>query len=172
VGREEPKVTGPATSHLSETESTLIAGLYPSLRAFASVVAPVKEDPNDLVQEALVRTLRGGPISRLEHPKPYLRTAIYHLAVSAQRHWAAERGALVRIETAPEEPHYSWQVEELLQLTPKARTVVYLRVIEGMSHDEIAALLGCSTSSVRKTASRAKRQLRRLLAEEVNDATA
>lgn len=165
-------MTAASTSHLSERETVLIAGLYPSLRAFASVVAPVKEDPNDLVQEALVRTLRGGPISRLEHPKAYLRTAIYHLAVSAQRHWAAERGALLKIEAAPDDPHYSWQVEELLQLSPKARTVVYLRVIEGMSHDEIAALMGCSTSSVRKVASRAKRQLRRILSEEVNDATA
>jgi RNA polymerase sigma factor (sigma-70 family) len=168
---EEPKVTSGVTPHLDERETTLISGLYPSLRAFASVVAPVEEDPNDLVQEALVRTLRGGPISRLEHPKAYLRMAIYHLAVSARRHRAAERDALVRIEAAPDPPQYSWQVEELLQLSPKARTVVYLHVIEGMPHDEIAGLLGCSTASVRKTVSRAKRQLRRVLSE-VNDATA
>ena len=76
------------------------------------------------------------------------------------------------IEATPDPPQYSWQVEELLQLPPKARTVVYLRMIEGMPHDEIAELLGCSTVSVRKTASRAKRQLRRLLSAEVNDATA
>ncbi len=165
-------MTGAATPHLDERETTLIADLYPSLRAFASVVAPLKEDPNDLVQEALVRTLRGGPISRLERPKAYLRTAIYHLAVSAQRHWVAERGALLRIEAAPDDPDYSWQVDELLQLSAKARTVIYLQVIEGMPHDEIAELLGCSPSSIRKIASRAKRQLRRLLTEEVNDATA
>jgi RNA polymerase sigma factor (sigma-70 family) len=165
-------VTSGVSPHLDERETTLISGLYPSLRAFASVVAPVEEDPNDLVQEALVKTLRAGPISRLEHPKAYLRTAIYHLAISARRHRAAEREALVRIGATPDPPQYSWQVEELLQLSPKARTVVYLRVIERMSHDEIATLLGCSTASVRKTASRAKRQLRGLFSEEVNDATA
>lgn len=165
-------MTSEVTPHLDDKETTLIAGLYPSLRAFASVVAPVEEDPNDLVQEALVKTLRRGPISRLEHPNAYLRTAIYHLAISARRHRAAERGALVRIEATPDPPQYSWQVEELLQLPPKARTVVYLRMIEGMPHDEIAELLGCSTVSVRKTASRAKRQLRRLLSAEVNNATA
>ena len=35
------------------------------------------------MQEALVRTLRHGPLGRLDHPKAYLRTTIYHLAVSA-----------------------------------------------------------------------------------------
>lgn len=49
----------------SPWQASLIAGLYPALRSFASVVAPSEEDPNDLVQEALVRTLRGGPLSRL-----------------------------------------------------------------------------------------------------------
>jgi RNA polymerase sigma factor (sigma-70 family) len=161
-----------AASQLEDREARLIAELYPALRAFASVVAPAEEDPNDLVQEALVRTLRGGPLSRLEYPKAYLRTTIYHLAVSARRHWVAQHQAMQRVEVDDDPPDYSWQVDELLALSPKARAVVYLRVIEGMPHAEIAGLLGCSEVAVRKTASRAKRQLRRLLGEEVNDATA
>ena len=165
-------MTRKTTSHLDEVEALLIADLYPPLRSFASVVAPVEEDPNDLVQEALVRTLRDGPLSRLEHPKAYLRTVIYHLAVSSRRHWAAERDALVRIPTDEDPPQYSWQVDELLGLSPKARAVLYLRIIEDMPYDEIAEVLGCTPASVRKTASRAKKKLRRLLAAEVNDATA
>ena len=160
------------TSQLEHAEAGLIVGLYPHLRSFASVVAPAEEDPNDLVQEALVRTLRGGSLSRLEHPKAYLRTAIYHLAVSARRHWKAQRQALVRIEVEPQSPEYSWQVDELLALSPRARAVLYLRVIERMPYAEIATLLECSETSARKAASRAKGQLRRLLSEEVNDATA
>ena len=62
-------MTRQATSHLDQTETRLIARLYPQLRSFASVVAPAGEDPNDLVQEALLRTLRTGPLSRLDHPK-------------------------------------------------------------------------------------------------------
>jgi RNA polymerase sigma factor (sigma-70 family) len=76
---------------------------------------------------------------------------------------------LIPAEVDP--PQYSWQVDELLTLSPKARAVVYLRIVEGMPHAEIADLLGCSSASVRKTASRAKKKLRRLLAEEVKDAT-
>ena len=136
------------------------------------MVAPAEEDPNDLVQEALVRTLRGGSLSRLEYPRAYLRTTIYHLAVSARRHWIAQRQALQRIEIDDDPPEYSWQVDELLALSSKARAVLYLRVVEIMPYGEIARLLGCSEVAVRKTASRAQRQLRWLLEEEVNDATA
>jgi len=159
-------------AQLEDREARLIAELYPPLRTFASVVAPAEEDPNDLVQEALVRTLRGGSLSRLEYPKAYLRTAIYHLAVSARRHWIAQRHALQRVEIDDDPPEYTWQVDELLHLSPKARAVLYLRVVEGMPYGEVARLLGCSEAACRKTSSRATRQLRRLLEEEVNDATA
>ena len=159
-------------SRVDQGGTELIAELYPQLRAFASVVAPAHEDPNDLVQEALMRALRLGPLSRLEHPKAYLRSAIYHLAVSARRHWAAEQRGLVRIAAVeadtPQEP---WQVEELLRLPPKARAVLYLHVIEGLPYEEIGELLGCTETSARKTASRARRRLRRSLVEEGDDAT-
>ena len=162
-------------AHLCQTDADLVAGLYPGLRSFASVVAPPQEDPNDLVQEALLRTLRHGSLSRLDHPKAYLRTAIYHLAVSARRHWAAERNAVVQVvarDVTLDDPlDDPWQVEELLRLEPKARAVLYLHVIEEMTYDEIGGLLGCSAGSARKTASRAKRRLGRLLAGEVDDAT-
>ncbi len=165
-------MTRQATSHLDQTETRLVARLYPQLRSFASVVAPAGEDPNDLVQEALLRTLRAGPLSRLDYPKAYLRTTIYHLAVSARRHWAAEQNALVRVVPNVEPPEDPWQVEELLRLPPKARAVLYLQAIEDLPYEEIGDLLGCTAVSARKTASRAKHRLRRLLTEEVDDATA
>lgn len=166
-------MTHRVAAHVDQSGTKLIAELYPQLRAFASVVAPAHEDPNDLVQEALMRALRRGSLSRLEYPKAYLRAAIYHLAVSARRHWAAEQRGLVRIAAAeadtPQEP---WQVEELLRLPPKARAVLYLHVVEGLPYEEIGGLLGCTEMSARKAASRAKHRLRRLLVEEADDASA
>ena len=159
-------------SHLGRSDAALIAELYPRLRSFASVVAPAGEDPNDLVQEALLRTLRRGSLSRLDHPGAYLRTAIYHAAVSARLHWAAEHNAVVQVVPAPVLPEDPWQVEELLRLPPKARAVLYLHVIEGLTYSEVGDQLGCSAASARKTASRAKRRLRRLMVAGVNDATA
>ena len=158
-------------SHLGLDDAALVAELYPSLRSFASVVAPPGQDPNDLVQEALVRTLRRGPLSRLEHPKAYLRTVVYHVAVSARRHWAVEHSSVIQIVPTAVMPEDPWQVEELLRLSPKARAVMYLHVIEGLTYEEVGDQLGCSAVSARKTASRAKRRLRRLLVGEVNDAT-
>lgn len=76
-------------------------------------------DPNDLVQEAFVRTLRGGSLSRLEYPETYLRTAIYHLAVSTRRRRATGRGALMRVGVADPPPEYPWQLDELLRLSPR-----------------------------------------------------
>ena len=159
------------TSHLDQSETSLVAGLYPQLRAFASVVAPAHEDPNDLVQEALLRALRRGSLRELEYPKAYLRATIYHLAVSSRRRWASQQRGLVQIGAPVETPEGPWQVDELLRLAPKARAVLYLHVIEGLPYDEIGGLLGCTAVAARKTASRAKRRLRRLLTDEVNDAT-
>ena len=165
-------MTQGVTSHLDQSETNLVAGLYPQLRAFASVVAPSHEDPNDLVQEALLRALRRGSLGELEYPKAYLRSAIYHLAVSSRRRWASQQRGLIQIVAKVEEPEEAWQVDELMRLGPKARGVLYLHVVEGLPYDEIGRLLGCTAVSARKTASRAKRRLRRLLAEEVDDATA
>ena len=164
-------MTQQVRSHLGRGDADVIADLYPDLRSFASVVAPPGVDPNDLVQEALVRTLRRGSLSRLDHPKAYLRKAIYHVSVSVRRRWVAEHNAVIQVVPAPTLPEDPWQVEELLRLPPKSRAVLYLHVIEGMTYAEVGDQLGCSAASARKTASRAMGRLRRLMIGEVHDAT-
>lgn len=161
------------TGRLEGEERELVAELYPSLRRFASVVSPPEDDPNDLVQEALLRTLRRGPLAGLDDPGAYLRRAVFNLASSRRRSLARQRRALARIGP-PEDVRtvHSWDVEELLALPPRARAVLYLRIIEGRPFDEIAELLGCSRVAARATASRATRRLRALLSEEVRDGTA
>ena len=152
---------------LDSTERQLVTDLYPSLRRFASVVSPPEDDPNDLVQEALVRTLRRGPLGRLDDPGAYLRRAIYNLAAGSRRSLARRRTALSRLgvpAAAPEE--HSWDVQELLALPPRARAVLFLRVIEGRPFAEIAELVGGSQVAVRATASRARRRLRDMIEED------
>ena len=159
--------------HLESAERDLVADLYPSLRRFASVVCPPEDDPNDLVQEALLRTLRRGPLEDLDDAGAYLRRAVFNLASSRRRSLARQRTALARMGPPPaDRPVYSWDVEELLMVPPKARVILYLRIIEGRPFAEIADLLGCSQVSARAAASRARRRLRLLLSEEVRDGTA
>ena len=66
-----------ATTHQAEfsaAETSLSRELYPKLRRFAAVVGPSEVDPNDLVQEALVRVMQHQPLSSLDHPSAWRLT--------------------------------------------------------------------------------------------------
>jgi RNA polymerase sigma-70 factor (ECF subfamily) len=51
----------------------------------------------------------------------------------------------------------------VLELSPKLRSVVVLKYVEGLSYDEIAAVLGCSTGTVASRLHRALADLERRL---------
>ena len=159
---------------LDEDERRLVEELYPSLRRFASAVRPPGEDGNDLVQEALLRVIRGrGSLTGLDHPAAYLRKTILHLAQDLQRSERRRRRAWVRLGAERAEvPAYSWELEELRLVSPKSRAVLYLRIIEGQPYEDIARMLGCTQTSARVAATRGKQQLKSALSKEVSDATA
>lgn len=154
-------------------EREFIRQLYPPLQRFAAVVAPPDIDPEDLVQEAFLRVIRRGSLSDLEHPNAYLRKTICNLASNSRRRFSRQRRALERLGTSHfDPPQYPSDLDDLLRLRPAARAVLYLREVEGRTHGEIAAMLGKSEVGVRSIASRAQRQLRLELIEEVESATA
>ena len=156
---------------LRADDTALIRDLYPKLRRFASVVGAAEVDPDDLVQEALAKTIRRQPLSALEHPSAYLWQVINRLATDNRRRLGRQRRALDRI--GPPEldyPRYPSDIGELELLTPKARAVLYLREVDGYSYAEIARLLDSNEASLRRTASRARRRLRKILSEEASDA--
>lgn len=47
----------------------------------------------------------------------------------------------------------------LKQLKPKERALIYGRIIEGLSYDELSQLFGCSAAALRKRYERAKKKL-------------
>jgi len=56
-------------------------------------------------------------------------------------------------------------IEACIQrLRPELRTVLLLRVVEGLSHQEIAGILECPVGTVKSHLSRAREQLRRMAA--------
>src|SRR4051794_22848320 len=72
-GRGEGRLDGVLEDEAaSRRDDELFADLYPSLRRFAAVVRPPEADADDLVQEALVRALRIGPLSRVRRPRRVL----------------------------------------------------------------------------------------------------
>jgi RNA polymerase sigma-70 factor (ECF subfamily) len=159
---------------LERSERELIRELYPSLRRFAAVVGSADIDPDDLVQDALMRALRRGPLTDLNHPSAYLRRCICNLAKDTRRSLGRRRRAYVAMAATMSEGFvqtYPSDCAELLRLPPQARAVLYLQEVEGRRSAEISSLLGMSETAVRSVSSRARRRLRRFLSEEVPHAT-
>jgi DNA-directed RNA polymerase specialized sigma24 family protein len=169
-GEAEAEETFVMTDH--DEESRVFAELYPSLRRFAAVVGPVDADPDDLLQEAVVRTLRHHHLHELEHPAAYLRRAIVHLASNERRRLAIRRQALTRFASGVplSIDDYPSDLQDLSNIPPQERAVLYLSEVEGYRYGEIASALGCSEAAARKRAMRGRRRLAAALHEEVRHA--
>jgi RNA polymerase sigma-70 factor (ECF subfamily) len=151
----------PKRSSIEDQERELITSLYPALRRIAAVVGSVDIEPDDLVQEALVRTLGKGLISDLDNPLAYLRRAIVNLASNQRRSLGRRRRAMSRLSTEEGSlPTYPADIEAILDLPPRQRAILYLVEVEGVPYAEAAVQLGITTVTARAMASRARRKAR------------
>lgn len=154
----------PKRSSIDEMERELITSLYPYLRKIAAVAGSVDVEPDDLVQEALVRTLRKGPISDLDNPLAFLRKTIVHLASNQRRSLSRKRKAFSRLFA--EEgwlPSYPADIEAILDLPPRQRAILYLVEVEDVPYAEAAEQLGMTTVAARALANRARKKARAAL---------
>jgi DNA-directed RNA polymerase specialized sigma24 family protein len=152
-------------------DDDLFAQLYPSLRRLAAVVRPPEEDPDDLVQEALVRALALRPLAEFDDAGAYLRTAIVRLASTHRRRLGRQRRAYQRLVAGGDgHADYPSDLDDLRRLGVRDRAVLYLSLVEGRPYWEIANALGSSEEAVRARASRALRRLRTDLRQEIADA--
>lgn len=149
-------------------EERVFRDLYPKLRRFAAVVGPLEDDPDDLVQEALVRTLARRRLADLENPERFLQTVVLRLA-SNRRRSLGYRNRLLRRLRGPvaAADAFPSDLSDLFRLTPDVRAVLFLVKVEGWSFRDAAALTGCTEEAARARASRGLRQLRTQLAEEL-----
>ena len=144
-----------------DEETELLRSLYPGLRRLAGACGPIDVEPEDLVQEAVTRALRRGPLTELEHPGAYLRQKIVNLASNRRRGHHRWQVALRRPGPAmPEADGYPSDLSELLRLEPADRAVLFLVDVEAASFLEAARVLGCTEEAARQRASRARRRLR------------
>jgi RNA polymerase sigma-70 factor (ECF subfamily) len=162
---------GPVDSRpvdVDRADAASFVALYPALRRFAAVVAPSWIEPDDLVQEALVRVLRGGPIGRFEDPLTYLRRVIVNLVTDEHR--ATIRltriAPLVAGDTYARTVSYPSDLSFLDALTPIDRALLELVEVEGWKASDAGALVGCSAVAARARLVRARRRLRQTLTEE------
>jgi RNA polymerase sigma factor (sigma-70 family) len=156
-------------------DAELFASLYPGLRRLAAVSGAAGDDPDDLVQEAVTRTLKalarqGTSLGELDNPGAYLRRTIVNLAANRRRSLARWRGAMSRMGRSDDVsvPEYSSDLSDLLRIDPRTRAVLYLVEVEDHSYAEAGALLGLTEEAARTRAARARRRLRAEILDEMD----
>ena len=135
-------------------------------------------DAEEVAQEAFIRIFRGLPKFRGDAA---LSTWIYRLAVNAAlSHRTRRAGSRLPLEDNPNEGGVETQVapeatsgdavlrarleRALAELPAGYRTVVVLHDVEGLEHEEIAAILNCHVGTSKSQLHKARARLRAILA--------
>ena len=153
---------------MEDFEEFAVAAL-PALLRFGVVLTGDRHRADDLVQIALVKTMRRWPHIDHAQPTAYVRRAMVNAHLSWWR--AHSRESLVPDTfdiAALGDASASYDDQDQLAralavLPPRQRAVVVLRYYEGLSEAEIAEELGCARGTVKSQAAKALRTLRRAL---------
>jgi RNA polymerase sigma factor (sigma-70 family) len=159
--------------HAAAGDEARVVSAYPALRRFAFVVADSDTDPDDLLHDALVKTLRQGPLAEIDNLVGYVRRVMTNLASNHRRRSAHRRTAVNLLgatsrDRAGSEPERPSDLGDLMQLKPADRAALYLQVVDGYSHREIAEILGLTEAATRARVSRALKKLRAATDQEVS----
>jgi RNA polymerase sigma-70 factor (sigma-E family) len=132
-------------------------------------------DAEDLAQAALVKVyLSWSKVSAAASPDAYVRRILTNAFLSGRRPLRVVREHLVdrTPEVAAADPSNEDRLvlwPHITALSPRQRAVVVLRYYEDLSEQQIADLLGCSTGTVKSTASDALNVLRNRIAATEGD---
>jgi RNA polymerase sigma-70 factor (ECF subfamily) len=138
------------------------------------IVGPA--DSDEVAQEVFVRIYRGLAKFRGDSQ---LSTWIYRLAVNAalshatrrSRHGVADDDQVAELPAPPEarsDPRLAERVEAALQSLPAGyRAVLVLHDVEGLSHEECAAIMGCRVGTSKSQLHKARARMRELLGPEL-----
>jgi RNA polymerase sigma-70 factor (sigma-E family) len=146
-----------------------VDGALPALLRFGYVLTGNPQEAEDLVQDALAKSLRRWRRVQADNPVAYTRRVMINTHLTRWRVW----GARVRLGGVPEAATddaglrrgEDWDaLRRALALLPsRQRAVLVLRYLEDLPDSTIAVLLDCSPGTVRSHASRGLAALRPLL---------
>ncbi len=143
----------------------------PGLVRFAAVLTGDRELAQDVVQDALVRAHQGWRrIAAADRPDLYMRKIVVNGYLSWRRRWyqrSVHPTADVTGFREPTAPDPAWRIADadqlagpLARLSRAQRASIVLRFYEDRDDEEIAAVLGCATATVRSHVSRGLNSLR------------
>ncbi|MEX1005458.1 MAG: RNA polymerase sigma factor [Acidimicrobiia bacterium] len=140
-----------------------------SLMRFAASLVGA-DDADDVVSEAVVRTLRRGSLASLDNPRAYLMQAVLNAARDRGRRLTRERAAVARHvgmrEAVPVVSIDSPELTEaVMRLPVRQRAAIFLVYFEDMAPSDAAELLGVRPGTLRRYLLLARRKLRGWLDE-------
>ncbi len=140
----------------SDTFSAFYGSEYHAVVAFAYALTGRAAVAEELAQDAFLVTHRNWErISAYDVPGAFVRRVVANMAVSFARRLAAEARALARLAarspkwSAPLEPPDADFWRSVRSLPRRQAQVLALRYLEDLPDDEIALILGCSSSTIR-----------------------
>jgi len=154
-----------------------VASRWTALYRTAYLLTGSHADAEDLAQTALVKAyLSWSKVAEAASPDAYVRRILTNAFVSSRRPLRVVRERSV--DTPPEPLQAAPDTDDRLvlwpqvkALPPRQRAVVVLRYYEDLSEQQIADALGCSTGTVKSTASAALKKLKRVIDETEGDPT-
>jgi len=148
-----------------------VAAAMPGLLRFGHLLTSDPVEAEDLVQEALARSLRCWRNVRASDASSYVRRAMVNTHITRWRRWDARVRLGLPPDRSADDPALArtddWDRlrRALARLPPRQRTVLVLRYYEDMPDARIAQLMGCAPGTVRSQAARGLAALRPLLLE-------
>lgn len=137
---------------------------YAAVTTLTMVMTRSQSAAEDIAQDAFLRAHRDWErVARFENPEGWVRRVATNLALSRFRRMRAEARALLRssprtvVDAMSPEATEFWA--EVRRLPSRQAQVVALHYVEDRSVDEIAAILGVTSGSVKTHLHRARQTL-------------
>jgi RNA polymerase sigma-70 factor (ECF subfamily) len=163
----EHRVPERAAGGVADVEAAFertMAPLYPALVRRLVLVLGVREDAEDIAQEAYVRAFRAWKGFDGRDPRAWLHTIALRLAfnhLKRRRRWAAILDRSPRQAWTDHVDPDLWAA--LNDMEPRARATLLLSALDGYTLAEIAAMLNEPEGTVSSRLSRARAALRTTL---------
>src|ERR1700722_2049844 len=162
----------PQAEHGGDCFGDFVTAALPALLRFGHVLTGSRHEAEDLVQEALAKSMRRWHRDRPDQPLAYVRKVMVNTHLTRWRRW----GSRVQLGDVPDAAAEDAGLQRstdrdalrraLAAPPPGQRAVLVLRYLEDMADDEIADLLGCRPATVRSQAMRGLAALRPLLGDQ------